>query len=64
MASEQVPIIYDPRVSRSLVNHFANAVNGAAIARETSFLKDMMGKRIFPGAVTIIDDPHRHRGLR
>jgi PmbA protein len=64
VASGQVPIVYDPRVSRSLVNHFANAVNGAAIARDTSFLKDCMGQRIFPATVNIIDDPHRHRGLR
>ena len=63
-ASGQVPVVYDPRVSRSLVNHFANAVNGAAIARDTSFLKDCMGEKIFPDAITIIDDPHRHRGLR
>ncbi|MAF47398.1 MAG: metallopeptidase TldD-related protein [Rhodospirillales bacterium] len=64
VASGQVPIVYDPRVSRSLVNHFANAINGAAIARETSFLKDCMDQRIFPATVNIIDDPHRHRGLR
>jgi PmbA protein len=64
VASGTVPVIYDPRVSRSLVNHFANAVNGAAIARDTSFLKECMGEKIFPDNINIIDDPHRHRGLR
>ena len=64
VASGTVPVIYDPRVSRSLVNHFANAVNGAAIARDTSFLKECMGEQIFPDNINIIDDPHRHRGLR
>jgi PmbA protein len=63
-ASGQVPVVYDPRVSRSLVNNFANAVNGAAIARDTSFLKDRMGEKIFADTINIIDDPHRHRGLR
>jgi len=64
VASGQFPVVYDPRVARSLVSHFANAVNGAAIARSTSFLKDSMGKEVFGPGVTIVDDPHRPRGLR
>jgi PmbA protein len=62
--SGQFPIVYDPRVARSLVSHFANGVNGAAITRATSFLKDSMGKAVFGPHITIIDDPHRQRGLR
>lgn len=61
--SQAVPIVYDPRVSRGLVGHFAGAISGASIARGVSFLKDMMGKEVFSAAVTIIDDPHRIRGL-
>ena len=34
------------------------------IARGTSFLKDKLGQRIFAAGVSIIDDPHRKRGLR
>jgi PmbA protein len=62
--TSQVPIIFDPRVSRSLLGHLVGAITGPAIARGTSFLKDKLGQRIFPEGVTIIDDPHRHRGLR
>lgn len=62
--TQQVPVIYAPRVSNGLVGHFAGAVNGAAVARGTSFLKDSMGERIFPEGVHIIDDPHRKRGHR
>ena len=60
----QVPVVYDPRVSGGLVRHLAGAINGAAIARGTSFLKDSMGETIFADSVTIVDDPHRKRGLR
>lgn len=60
----QVPIVYDPRAARSLLGHLAGAINGASIARGTSFLKDKMGQAIFQDAVTVTDDPHRHRGLR
>lgn len=60
----QVPVIYDPRVSRGLIGSLAGAVNGAGIARGTSFLKDCMGKQVFKRGITVIDDPHRLRGLR
>jgi PmbA protein len=59
----KVPVVYDPRVSRNLLASFAGAINGQAIARGTSFLKDKMGEEIFAGGVTIIDDPHKKRGL-
>lgn len=60
----KVPIVYDPRIANSLVSHFASAVNGTAIARGTSFLKDRMGEQVFAKGIGIIDDPHRRRGLR
>ena len=62
--SQAVPIVYDPRVSGGLLGHFAGAISGASIARGVSFLKDMLGKAVFPPTVTIVDDPHRIRGLR
>lgn len=58
------PVLFDPRVSASLLNHFASAISGSAVARGTSFLKDRLGDRIFAEGVSIIDDPRRPRGLR
>jgi PmbA protein len=60
----QVPVLFDPRVSGSLVGHLASAINGAAIARKTSFLKDRLGQQLFADNIRIIDDPLRKRGLR
>ena len=60
----RVPIVYDPRVANSLLNHFASAVNGNSVARGTSFLKDRMGEQIFADGIAVIDDPQRRRGLR
>ena len=62
MATGQFPVIFDPRVGRSLLGSFSGAVNGAAVARGTSFLKNDMGKALFAPGVTIVDDPHRVRG--
>jgi len=64
VATVKVPIVYDPRVSNSIVGHLAGAINGAGIARGVSFLKDKMGKMVLPVGMDIIDDPHRRRGLR
>ncbi len=63
VATAKVPILFDPRISRSLLGHLGSAINGASIARGTSFLKDKLGQRIFAADVTITDDPHRPRGL-
>ena len=63
-ATAKLPVIYDPRVAGSLLGHFAGAINGASIARGTSFLKDKMGQRIFAAGIEIHDDPLRVRGLR
>jgi len=60
----QVPVILDPRVSAGILGHLAGAINGASIARGTSFLKDSLGQQIFAKGITITDDPHRPRGLR
>ena len=62
--TQQVPVIYDPRLSGGLVRHFAGAINGASIARGTSFLKNSLGKPVFASGINIVDDPHRPRGLR
>jgi PmbA protein len=62
--SRAVPIVYDPRVSMSLLGHFAGAISGASIARGVSFLKDKLGKGVFSSTVHVTDDPHRRRGLR
>jgi PmbA protein len=62
--TRRVPIVFDPRIAGSLVGHLASAINGASVARKTSFLKDRMGERLFRPGIRIIDDPHRRRGLR
>ena len=58
------PVLFDPRVSPSLLGHLAAAISGSAIARKTSFLQDKLGGRIFGEGVTVVDDPLRRRGMR
>jgi PmbA protein len=63
-ATKRVPVVFDPRAANSLVGHLSSAINGGAIARKTSFLKDRLGEQIFAPGIRIIDDPLRRRGLR
>jgi PmbA protein len=64
VTTRRVPVVFDSRISGSLVGHVASAANGAAIARKTSFLREKLGETIFAPAINIIDDPLRPRGLR
>ncbi|EPY00330.1 TldD/PmbA family protein [Magnetospirillum fulvum] len=64
VSSRQVPVIFDPRVARGLLATLAGAINGASVARGTSFLKDRLGQPVFAPGIRVIDDPHRRRGLR
>jgi PmbA protein len=60
----RIPVVYDPRVSASLLGHLTSAANGASVARGTSFLRESLGKQVLPKGMTVRDDPTRVRGLR
>jgi PmbA protein len=60
----RLTVVFGPRVSSSLLGHLSGAINGASVARGTSFLKDKMGQRLFAPGVHVIDDPCRVRGVR
>src|SRR6187397_3177513 len=64
VSTRKVPVVFDPRSAGSLVSHLSGAVNGASVARKTSFLRDKMGAKLFADGIRIIDDPLRKRGLR
>ena len=56
-----VPVVFDERIASSLIGHLLSAINGAAIARGQSWLRDAMGTQVLPTAFSIIEDPHRAR---
>ncbi|MBF6602481.1 MAG: TldD/PmbA family protein [Sphingorhabdus sp.] len=62
--SGAMPVVFDLRISNSLLGHFIGAIAGSAIARKTSFLLDALDTQVFDSAINIIDCPHRKRGLR
>jgi PmbA protein len=64
VTTRRVPVVFDSRISGSLVGHLAAAANGSSVARKTSFLRERRGEQIFSSGIDIIDDPLRKRGLR
>jgi len=62
-ATGKVPVIFDTRISRSLVGVLSGAISGSSVARGSTFLKDSLGQQIFHESITITDDPHRKAGL-
>lgn len=62
LSTRTTDVIYESRAARSLLGHFAGAVNGASIARKTSFLKEQMNQPVFGEHIIITDDPFKPRG--
>lgn len=59
-----MPVIFDPRIGASLLQHFAQAISGVSVAQKTSFLLDAMDSQVFHENIRIKDDPLRKRGHR
>ncbi len=55
------PVLFDERVAASLIGHLLSAINGAAIARGASWLRDALGQQVLPAGLSVIEDPHRAR---
>ncbi|MCB4457658.1 TldD/PmbA family protein [Leisingera sp. McT4-56] len=55
------PVLFDERISSSLIGHLMSAANGAAIARGSSWLKDSLGQQVLPETLSVVEDPHRPR---
>src|SRR5438093_1504314 len=52
----QVPIVFDPMVSTSILEHIFEGVNGDSVYRGASFLAGKLGQKIAGDNVNIIDD--------
>ncbi len=60
--SGKFPVLFDERVAASLIGHLLGAINGSAIARGASWLREAMETRILPPGFDLIEDPLIRRG--
>ncbi len=56
VATQKVPIVFEPRVARTLVNNLFEAVEGRSIYRQSSFLMGKLGEVVASAETTLIDD--------
>jgi PmbA protein len=55
------PVLYDERIASSLIGHLLGAINGSAITRGSSWLRDAMGTQVLPKGMSLREDPVRLR---
>ncbi|WP_420568850.1 TldD/PmbA family protein [Thalassovita sp.] len=55
------PVLFDERISSSLIGHLLSAINGGAIARGSSWLMEALGQQVLPAHLSVTEDPHRAR---
>lgn len=55
------PVLFDERISSSLIGHLLSAINGSMIARGSSFLKDALGTQVLPETLSLVENPLRPR---
>ena len=54
--TQRVPVIFEPRVARTLLGNLFEAVEGRSIYRQASFLAGKLGEKIADERITLIDD--------
>ena len=55
------PVLFDERVSSSLIGHLLSAINGVAIVRGASWARELLDQPVLPDWLNILEDPHRSR---
>jgi PmbA protein len=54
--TRKVPVVFEPRVARSLLGNIFEAVHGMSVYRHQSFLAGRLGENVASEQVTVIDD--------
>jgi PmbA protein len=55
--TREVPVVWDPIVSRALVGLLSRAASGELLYRRSSFLLDLEGQQIASPLLNVVDDP-------
>jgi len=63
VATQNVPVVFDPEMAASLLSCLGSAINGYALYKQASFLMDHLGEKIASDGITIVDDPTLSDGL-
>ncbi len=56
VGTQKIPVIFESRVARGLLDHLFDAASGSAVYRKATFLADKLGEPIASPRLTVIDD--------
>ena len=54
--TQKVPVVFEPRTARSLLDNIFDAVHGMSIYRHESFLAGKLGQKVAGDHLTVVDD--------
>lgn len=63
LRTQSAPVLFAPEVARSIIGHFTSAVGGSAQYRKASFLLDMVGAKVFPDFLQLVETPFEKQAL-
>jgi PmbA protein len=58
LTTRRAAALFAPEIARGLVGHFTAAIRGSSQYRQSSFLLNSVGQRIFPAGFSIAERPH------
>jgi PmbA protein len=58
LSTRRAPVMFVPEVARGLIGHFVGAIRGSSQYRQSSFLLNAAGERVFPPGFSIAERPH------
>ena len=61
--TQKVPVVFDPQMAAGFIAGLSGAVNGLLVHKKSSFLGALLGKKIAPEQVTLVDDATLPEGI-
>ena len=58
LTTRRAPVLLNPEIARGFIGHFAAAIRGSNQYRQSSFLLNAAGQRVFPAGFSIAERPH------
>tara|TARA_R110002110_G_scaffold121431_1_gene297164 strand:+ start:26746 stop:28101 length:1356 start_codon:yes stop_codon:yes gene_type:complete len=56
--TSDMPVIFSPKISQSILGHFLSAISGSRLFRKTTFLLDSLNTPVFPKHISLEENPH------
>ena len=63
LGTRRASVLFAPELARGLIGHFAAAIRGSSQYRQSSFLLNAAGQRVFPAGFSIVERPHIPKGM-